>query len=182
MVLSDCFETVIGGSFNDNTHIFNLQKILFGLTLTFSVFAHAETINGRVVGIADGDTLTILDVSNTQVKVRLAAIDAPEKSQAFGQRGKQKLSELCYGKNAIVKVISVDRYGRSVGEVNCAGINANETMIKTGLAWVYRKYASGYEYLYSLEEEARNARRGLWSDWNPVPPWDWRKAKRNSGS
>ncbi len=116
-----------------------LQKLLFGLTLTFSVLAHGETINGRVVGIYDGDTLTILDANNTQIKIRLAAIDAPEKAQPFGQRGKQKLSEICYGKNASVRVVSTDRYGRNVGDVDCAGIYANQVMIQSGIAWVYRK-------------------------------------------
>lgn len=159
-----------------------LQKLLFGLTLTFSLLAQGETINGRVVGISDGDTLTILHASNTQFKIRLAAIDAPEKAQPFGQRGKQKLSDICYGKSAIVKVVSLDRYGRSVGDVACAGINANESMIQSGLAWVYRKFDKGYEHLYAFEEEARNLRRGLWTDTNPIAPWDWRKAKRNSGS
>lgn len=161
------------------SHIF--QKVLFGLTLAFSVLAHGETINGRVVGLSDGDTLTILDASNTQFKIRLAAIDAPEKSQPFGERGKQKLSDLCYGKIAIIKVVSMDRYGRSVGDVDCAGINANQAMIESGLAWVYRKYDKGHEHLYAIEEEARNARLGLWTDSNPIAPWDWRKAKRNLG-
>lgn len=122
-----------------------IQKVLFGLTLAFSVLAHGEIINGRVVGISDGDTLTILDASNTQFKIRLAAIDAPEKAQPFGQRGKQKLSEICYGKNSSVNVVSTDRYGRSVGDVDCAGINANQAMIESGLAWVYRKYDKGHE-------------------------------------
>lgn len=161
------------------SHIF--QKVLFGLTLAFSVLAHGETINGLVVGISDGDTLTVLDSSNTQFKIRLAAIDAPEKAQPFGRRGKQKLSDLCYGKIAIIKVVSMDRYGRSVGDVDCAGINANQAMIESGLAWVYRKYDKGHEHLYAIEEEARNARLGLWTDSNPIAPWDWRKAKRNLG-
>jgi len=159
-----------------------LQKVLFGITLTFSVLAHSETINGRVVGISDGDTLTILDASNMQFKIRLAAIDAPEKAQPFGQRGKQKLSEICYGKNASIRVVSTDRYGRSVGDVDCAGFNANEVMIQSGLAWVYRKYDKGHEHFYSFEEEARNARRGLWMDSNPMAPWEWRKVKRNAGN
>jgi len=159
-----------------------LQKLLFSLTLSFSLFAHGETINGRVIGISDGDTLTILDARNVQFKIRLAAIDAPEKSQPFGQRGKQQLSSLCYGKSASVKVVSVDRYGRTVGDIDCAGVNANIAMIQSGLAWVYRKYDKGYGHLYALEEEARNSRRGLWADSNPMPPWEWRKAKRDANN
>lgn len=162
--------------------IHTLRQILFGLILSFSVIAHGETIAGRVVGVSDGDTLTILDGSNTQYKIRLAAIDAPEKAQPFGQRGKQKLSDICFGKNASVNVISVDRYGRSVGEIECDGINANEAIIQSGFAWVYRKYAKGYGHLYALEDDAKNSRRGLWADSNPIAPWEWRKAKRNGGN
>ena len=156
-----------------------IQILLLALTLTFSLASHAETIEGRVVGVSDGDTLTVLDAGNTQFKIRLAAIDAPEKAQAFGQRGKEKLSDICYGKQASVTVEDTDRYGRTVGEVVCDGINANEAMIKSGLAWVYRKYAKGYGYLYAFEDEAKAAKRGLWADPNPTAPWEWRKAKRN---
>ena len=156
-----------------------IQIILLALTLAFSVATHAETIDGRVVGIADGDTLTVLDAGNTQFKIRLAAIDAPEKAMPFGQRSKEQLSDICYGKQVSVTVVDTDRYGRTVGEVVCDGTNANETMIKSGLAWVYRKYAKGYGHLYAFEEDAKAARRGLWADPNPTAPWEWRKAKRN---
>jgi len=159
--------------------IYIIRHILLSLILSLSAIAHAETITGRVVGVSDGDTLTILDSTNTEYKIRLAAIDAPEKAQPFGQRGKQKLSDLCFGKSASIQVISTDRYGRSVGDVDCAGVNANEVMVQSGLAWVYRKYDKGYGHLYGLEEDARNTRRGLWSDNNPTPPWEWRKSKRN---
>lgn len=156
-----------------------IQLLLLALTLTFSLVTHAEAIEGRVVGVSDGDTLTILDADNVQFKIRLAAIDAPEKAQAFGQRGKEQLSDICYGKQASVTVVDTDRYGRTVGEVVCDGSNANEAMIKSGLAWVYRKYAKGYGHLYAFEDEAKAAKRGLWADPNPTAPWEWRKAKRN---
>ena len=156
-----------------------IQIVLLALTLTFSLTTHAETIEGRVVGVSDGDTLTVLDAGNTQFKIRLAAIDAPEKAQAFGQRGKEKLSDICYGKQASVTVVDTDRYGRTVGEVVCDGTNANEAMIKSGFAWVYRKYAKGYGHLYAFEDEAKASKRGLWADPNPTAPWEWRKAKRN---
>jgi len=156
--------------------------LLIALALSCSAFAYAETIYGRVIAVSDGDTLTILDASNSQIKIRLDAIDAPEKNQAFGNRAKQQLSDVCYGKNADLKVVDIDRYGRLVGDVDCSGINANEVMVQSGLAWVYRKYDKGHEHLYPLEEEARNARRGLWADSNPIAPWDWRKAKRNTNN
>lgn len=156
-----------------------IPQLLLSIALSLSTMAYAETITGRVVGVSDGDTLTILDSTNTQFKIRLAAIDAPEKGQPFGQRGKQQLSDLCFGKSASIQVISTDRYGRSVGDVDCAGVNANEVMVQSGLAWVYRKYDKGHEHFYAIEEEARNTRRGLWADDNPTPPWEWRKSKRN---
>jgi len=151
------------------------MKYLSLLLLLLVGVAHADTLSGRVVGIADGDTLTILGVSKVQHKIRLAAIDAPEKSQAFGNKSKQALSDLCFDKHASIKVVDTDRYGRTVGEVTCAGNNANEAMVRSGMAWVYRKYAKGYPGLYKLEEEAKAAKRGLWADSNPVPPWEWRK-------
>lgn len=120
-----------------------------------------------MIGISDGDMLTLLDASKTQVKIRLAAIDAPEKAQPFGQRSKEKLSDICYDKQAMVGVVDTDRYGRTVGEVVCDGINANETMIKSGMAWVYRKYAKGYSHLYAFEDDAKATKRGLWVD--PIP-------------
>ena len=160
-------------------NIHHILKLIIVYTLAFSITAHSETIDGRVVGIADGDTLTLLDAGNMQFKIRLAAIDAPEKAQAFGQRGKEQLSEICFGKQASVNVVDTDRYGRTVGEVVCDGTNANEAMIKSGLAWVYRKYAKGYGHLYAFEDEAKTTKRGLWADPNPTAPWEWRKAKRN---
>lgn len=151
--------------------------LLIVLSMSFLQVAYAETINGKVISISDGDTLTILLDGNRQIKIRLAAIDAPEKNQAFGNRAKQQLSDLCFGKNATLEVISTDRYGRTVGDIYCAGTNANLEMVKLGLAWVFRKYDKGFEYLYASEEEAKTAKRGLWTDPNPIAPWDWRKAK-----
>lgn len=154
------------------------QILLITLSLSLPTFAYSETISGKVITVADGDTLTILDASKTQIKIRLAAIDAPEKDQAFGNRAKQKLSNLCFGKDASLRVVSTDRYGRTVGEIDCAGINANQAMVKSGLAWVFRKYDKGFEYLYDAEKEARGEKLGLWADPNPIAPWDWRKEKR----
>jgi endonuclease YncB( thermonuclease family) len=139
-------------------------------------------LSGKVIAVSDGDTLTILVDGNKQIKIRLAAIDAPEKNQAFGNRAKQQLSYLCFSKNATVKVGGNDRYGRTIGDIYCAGTNANLEMVKSGLAWVFRKYDKGFEYLYALEEEARTAKQGLWTDPNPIAPWDWRKSKVNQNN
>lgn len=130
-----------------------------------------------VVGIADGDTLTALCPGNNQVKVRLAEIDAPEKAQPFGQRSKQSLSELCYRKMADLDVQTRDRYGRSVATVTCNGINANVEQVKRGMAWVYDQYVHDRMY-YAVQSNAKHARLGLWADPSPIPPWEWRKARR----
>lgn len=138
----------------------------------------SDAIVGKVVGVSDGDTLTVLDSGNRQYKIRLSAIDAPEKNQPFGMRSKQALSSLCFGKGARVTPLQKDRYGRTVADVDCGGRNVNEEQIRAGMAWVYRKYAKGYGDLYRLEDEARMGQRGLWVDLEPVPPWEWRKSKR----
>jgi len=133
---------------------------------------------GKVVGVADGDTLTILDAANKQHKVRLAYIDAPEKAQAFGNRAKQKLSDVCYGKLAVATVIDSDRYGRHVAEVTCAGVAANKMMVDSGMAWVYTKYAKGQGTLRAAESTARAAKIGLWSMPSPTPPWEFRRESK----
>lgn len=132
----------------------------------------------EVIGIADGDTLTLL-VDNKPVKIRLANIDAPEKHQPFGQRSKQSLADICWKKNAEYQPQSIDRYGRTVAVVRCNGVEANRRLVEQGMAWVYFKYNRD-ESLGELERAARVHRSGLWNDPNPVPPWDWRKQQRGA--
>jgi endonuclease YncB( thermonuclease family) len=139
--------------------------------------AERETVEGRVVAIADGDTLTLLTVDKVQVPIRLAEIDAPEKGQAFGQVAKRALSDLCFGKPAIARVQTVDRYGRRVARIECDGVDATEAMLRTGHAWVYDRYVTD-RGLYAVQESARSAKEGLWSDPNAIAPWDWRRASR----
>lgn len=127
-----------------------------------------------VIGISDGDTLTVLH-ERQQIKIRLAEIDAPEKAQPFGVKSKQSLSDLCFGKQAEVVPQTRDRYGRTVARVRCDGIDANAEQVRRGMAWVYDRYVTDRS-LYLLQEEARSARRGLWADPTPFPPWEWRKS------
>ncbi len=131
---------------------------------------------GKVVAVADGDTITVLR-DHVQVKVRLVEIDAPEKAQAFGNRSKESLSELCFGKTATLADKGKDRYGRTIGRVSCAGVDANAEQVRHGMAWVYDRYVMD-RGLYSIQDEARSARRGLWADSRPIRPWDWRRARR----
>ena len=136
--------------------------------------AHAATFSGKVVGIADGDTLTVLTASKQQHKIRLAEIDAPEKHQPFGTKSKQSLSDLCFGKEAEVSPRVKDRYQRIVARVKCAGVDVNAEQVNRGMAWVYRRYAKDHD-LYVLEHGAKVEKRGLWADSSPTPPWQWRK-------
>lgn len=133
-----------------------------------------------VVGVADGDTLTARCSSAMglqQIKVRLAEIDAPEKSQAFGQRAKLSLSELCFGAWATITPAKRDRYGRTVAKVECRGQNANAEQVRRGMAWVYLQYAATNSPLRELEAQARRERTGLWSDLHPIAPWEWRRRR-----
>jgi endonuclease YncB( thermonuclease family) len=133
----------------------------------------AAAFLASVIGISDGDTLTI-QFDREPVRVRIAEIDAPEKKQPFGTRSKQSLAELCFGKLAEITPQTKDRYGRTVARVSCNGQDVSEYQLKNGMAWVFDRYVTDRS-LYGIQDEARQARQGLWSDGNPVPPWEWRK-------
>lgn len=153
-----------------------MRRAVLALVLaTAAIAAQAGELRGRVVAVADGDTLTVLDSGQRQHRVRLAEIDAPEKRQAFGERSKQSLSALCFGQQAVIEDQGRDRYGRVIGRVGCAGIDANAEQVRRGMAWVFDRYAADRS-LYALQDEAREARRGLWRDSAPVPPWEYRRA------
>lgn len=163
---------------------FNLAPSLVAVVLALlAITASADTITGRVVGIADGDTLTLLDATNTQHKIRLAGIDSPEKGQPFGQVCKQSLSDLAYDRVATVESTQLDRYGRVIGKVLVNGQDVNLEQVRRGCGWHYKKYQNeqilddrlSYN---SAEESAKSRNVGLWTDHEPVPPWEWRKARR----
>lgn len=141
-------------------------------SLIAAIPAHADP----VIGIADGDTLTVLH-DRQPVKIRLANIDAPEKKQPFGQRSKQSLSDLCWQKDATYQVEAKDRYGRTVAIVSCGGVEVNRAQVERGLAWVYPRYNRD-PGLPALQEQAREGKRGLWADPSPIPPWEWRRGGR----
>jgi endonuclease YncB( thermonuclease family) len=166
-----------------NNHFYRVL-ILTALVL-LTPATHAETLTGRVVGIADGDTLTLLDASKAQHKIRLAGIDSPEKRQAYGQHCKKSLSDLAYDSVATVESNKLDRYGRVIGKVLIDDRDVNLEQIRRGCGWHYKKYQSEQSLndrlsYTSAEESARAHKVGLWADKEPVPPWDWRKARRDS--
>jgi endonuclease YncB( thermonuclease family) len=158
--------------------------ICLALSLQAVTAAHAEVITGRIVGISDGDTVTLLDTFKRQYKIRLTGIDAPEKKMPFGQRSKEHLSDLIFSKDVQVETEKLDRYGRTLGKIVFDRKDINLAMINAGLAWHYKKYqqeqSASDRLLYSHgEEQARFQRTGLWRDPNPTPPWDWRKGEAN---
>jgi endonuclease YncB( thermonuclease family) len=156
--------------------------------LALAPLASADTLVSRVVGVTDGDTITVLDDNRRQHKIRLAGIDAPEKGQPFGQRAKQQLSDLVYCKTVTVEWTKRDKYGRVVGKVlTPEGVDACLEQVKQGMAWHYKKYESEQspedKRAYAqAEQEARAGRRGLWRDFEPVPPWDWRAGRKAPAS
>lgn len=143
----------------------------------------ARDLTGRVVGVSDGDTLTLLANGRDQYRVRLAEIDAPEGGQPYGRNARRMLSDLAYGKQVTVRVVDVDRYGRYVGRIRANGVDVNAEMVKRGRAWAYRAYLSDQRFLM-WEQEARRLKKGLWglqSD-QIMAPWEWRAARRRGNS
>lgn len=162
---------------------FNRARLLLGILLaSISMAATAETLIGNVIGITDGDTLTLL-VDRQAYKVRIAGIDAPEKRQAWGEKSKSNLSRLAFNQNVVADCQKMDRWGRQICKVTVNTVDIGLEQIKYGMAWWYRKYAkeqsaedrSAYE---NVELMAKLRRLGLWSDTNPLQPWDFRRVDR----
>lgn len=140
----------------------------------------AGELQGRVVDVHDGDTLTLLDNDRQQHKIRLAGIDAPELGQAFGRAAREHLAQRVAGVAVRVSTTKTDRYGRIVGKVVVDDIDANLDQVRAGFAWHYKQYAREQTVadrsLYAAaENSARAARRGLWQEKGAVPPWEWRR-------
>jgi endonuclease YncB( thermonuclease family) len=136
-----------------------------------------------VIGISDGDTLTVLDALHVRHRVRLAGIDAPERAQPYGAASKRNLSRLVYGVSVRVEYEKHDRYGRIVGKILTDGRDASLEQLRVGLAWHYKQYqreqSSADRNAYAeVEREAQLAHAGLWRDPSPVPPWTWRLEQR----
>ncbi len=156
-----------------------LQAKIMALVLSSLLFmaylpCHSgEIIRGRVVGVHDGDTLTLLTGSKQLFKIRLAQIDAPESDQPFGQVSRQTLASLVFNKTVGVAVDTLDAHDRIVGMVFVDGVDINREQIRRGMAWAYRQYLHD-QSLLQLEGQARRAKLGLWTDANPMPPWVYR--------
>jgi len=159
-----------------------LLSLLAWLLLAAQAFAQ-DVIRGRCVAVSDGDTFKVLATGRELLQIRVAWIDCPELEQAFGYRAKQATSELVFGKEVELRPHTIDRYGRTVAMVLVDGRDVGLELIKEGLAWVYDHYlpeaSPEIQAQYpAAENAARDSRLGLWVDSNPLPPWEYRKAKR----
>ena len=153
-----------------------------GLTpeLALALPSAASSIAAPVTRALNGDTIEILP-DNHPLRIRLSGIDCPEEAQAFGTQAKKLTSDLCFGKVVTDDTRGTDRYGRTIGEVTLPdGRDLNHELVAAGLAWWYRKYAPDDRTLMELESQARAAHRGLWSDPDPIAPWDWRHHTRST--
>lgn len=147
------------------------------LTVLFAAPAFAGEFAGQVVGVIDGDTIDVLHDGRTE-RIRLNGIDTPEKGQDYGRRAKQFAEDLLAKQEVKVLIQGADKYGRTIGDVFLSdGTHLNKELVKAGLAWWYCRHSSD-DSLKQLEEEARDAKRGLWKDPVPIPPWVYRKLQR----
>ena len=149
------------------------------LTFLLAIPCLSWAWSGKVISIADGDTITVLR-DKEQVRIRLYGIDTPELGQAFGTKAKQLTSGMVFGEVVEVEPIDTDRYGRTVALVSVFKRLVNEELVNAGYAWVYTRYCTQplCERWKLLESEAREAKRGLWSDPHAIPPWEFRRQKR----
>lgn len=156
-----------------------MRILILTLLAFWALPSLAERLTGRVVGVHDGDTITVLLGDNSSVKVRLAQIDAPELKQSYGKDSKKTLSDLVFDREVVIDVVGPDRYGRTVGNVLQGDVDLNREMVREGAAWAYRKYLTDASLL-DVEDEARIQQRGLWSlqEDQRDPPWEWRRARR----
>lgn len=162
-------------------------RLLFLLVLVLVTPWHASAtlLEGKVVAIADGDTITILDTANRQHRIRLTGIDAPESRQAFGNVSRENLSRLIFGRLVIVEYNKLDRYGRVLGKVTLDGKDICLEQIRDGLAWHFKRYEAEQDLrdrrsYGQAERFAREQTRGLWKDASPTPPWDYRGGRTTS--
>ena len=155
-----------------------MKRLLLAVLLVVISFScAAQRFTVKVVGISDGDTFTGLNRDNLQLKIRIYGIDAPEKKQAFGNRAKEMLSDLIFGKDVVVDIQSQDGWGRYISYVFTQdGEDVSLRMIQEGMAWHFVKYDATEQYA-DAEVVARKEKKGLWVDTEPIAPWDFRKMR-----
>ena len=151
--------------------------MVFLIALALPLPGMGAELSGVVIGVRDGDTLTML-VDRQHVAIRLAEIDAPELQQPYGRHSQQSLAELCLQMQAVVEHFRRDRHGGVVGSVRCKGVDVNAAQVERGMAWVYGRDSRRTPPLYLLQDQAQRQHLGLWAESSPVPPWQWRRDRR----
>lgn len=153
-----------------------MKPILITFTLLLAFTASAFDFTGKVVGVTDGDTVTVLYEGKKQYKVRLQHIDCPETRQPFATKAKEALSSKVFGKTVTVKWEEMDRYKRILGNVYIGDRWINLELVNEGLAWHYKFYSKDTK-MAAAEKTAQKAKLGIWSEPDPTPPWDFRRGK-----
>lgn len=156
-----------------------LKKLFFMITILFLfvLTANSNVLKGLVEYVTDGDTINIKSEDKIYV-IRLYGIDAPEKNQPYGNKVTTFLKDKLESKQVTINYSSKDRYGRIIGKVYYDGIYINELLIKIGGVWHYKQYSNDVD-LNTAEQSAKKNRLGIWNQELVIPPWEWRKGKRN---
>ena len=152
------------------------------IALLMASAAHAEDlITARVVGVADGDSITVLTPDQHPVVIKLHGIDCPETGQPFGERAKQFTQNLCFGKIVLYRIVGIDIFEQTLAIVSLEdGRELNLALLEAGLAWHLQRHANRQDY-EAAEQEARKAGVGLWAAPDPTPPWEWRQSPPSNG-
>lgn len=156
-----------------------LTALCVAVTATLAGCLPRDTFEGRCVEVYDGDTIEVMAGGPRSLRIRLHAIDAPEKGQPFSNVARQRIRELAQGKRVRIEVRDRDRYDRLVARVYVDERDLSELLVREGLAWHYTRYSSDIA-LGNAQREARRARRGLWRDPDPEPPWAFRRRQREA--
>jgi endonuclease YncB( thermonuclease family) len=161
--------------------------VVLVLCLGGCAVAAGDPFEAHVTAVVDGDTVRVRDTQGLTHRLRLAGIDAPEKAQPYSRQATQHLHRLLQNQNVVVEPEKTDRYGRTIAKVKLGQVDAGVAQLQAGLAWHYKAYEAEQSpadrLLYAqAEDEARSARRGLWQDPQPVPPWDFRRQRRNANA
>ena len=155
-----------------------MRLLLCLAVAALSACGQQAPFRGKVISVADGDTIEVIN-GRTPRRIRLYGVDTPEQGQAFGDRARRRTRELVMGATVTLRPKGVDQFKRLLANVVLPdGRILNEVLVAEGLAWWFRRYAPRDRRLESLEEQARDARKGLWVDPEPTPPWLWRRERK----
>ena len=153
-----------------------MKTLIFIGALLVSQISNAEYLESlKIKRVVDGDTVHVF-YQDEVYKIRLTEIDAPERDQPYGSNSTEYLKSLLKEGMVDVDISGTDRYGRKLGRLYWRGMDINRELVSAGYAWVYDQYVTDNSF-YENQSKARNSKKGLWEDQNPLEPWNWRKLK-----